>query len=113
MNLGRRNDEEYLKSMKVYQEQHTSQEDREDKNRKPRLNKKQSTKLIGFGVFSFIIMLFVDIGYRQFRFTDSPWKIVFYILFLICAIGAIQFPSGLYYYIKNIFSDVPMNKKGR
>lgn len=112
MNLGRKNDEEYLSSMKAYQEEHASQSDEEEK-RKPRLNKKQSARLMSFGIFSFILMLFVDMGYRQFRFTDSPWRIVFYILFLICAVGVIQFPSGLYYYIKNIFSDVPMNKMGR
>lgn len=99
----RKTEEEFLESTKSYQEGHG----------KFNPDRSQSIKLMLRGVVFFVMLLVVDVGFRKYRYTDSPMETVFFVLFLMSFVGALQFPIGMYFWIKNIYKDVPTNKRGR
>ncbi|MDO4712276.1 MAG: hypothetical protein Q4A75_09895 [Peptostreptococcaceae bacterium] len=101
----RRTEEDFLQSFKNHQESKSEERSKPDTA--------QSIKLMLRGAVFFGMLLIIDIGYRKYRYTDSPMETVFFVLFLMSAVGTLQLPAGLYYLIKNMWQDIPTNKKGR
>lgn len=103
----RREEEEFLKSVKSYQEDHAKND------RAIKLDSSQSIKLMLRGAVFFVMMLVLDVGLRKYRYTGTTMETVFLVLFLMSAVGTLQLPVGLYFLIKNMWKEVPTNKKGR
>lgn len=55
------------------------------------------------GIVFFGLMMLFDIGYRKYKLTDDIRETVFFLLLLMAAVGALQFPIGLYSYIKSLW----------
>lgn len=71
---------------------------RSEKNSGP--TKEQSIKLILRGLVFLVLLILFDIGYRRYRFEGGLLSTGFMIITLASAIGAVQIPIGIYYYIK-------------
>ena len=103
MNLFNKNksseDEEYLSTMKSYQN------DRHKKTYDIEKERQISIRLIIGGIIFLILMIIFDIGFRKYRYTETMPETIFYILFLMSAVGALQVPIGMYRFIKTLWNE--------
>lgn len=93
----RKEEEAFLETFK------TAQEDKFDPGKNIPLERIRATRLMLAGVVFLILMLLFDIGFRKYRYTETTEETIFYVLFLMSAVGALQIPIGLYYLIKSLW----------
>lgn len=104
----RREEEDFLQSHKNMQEQ----KNKEALTTKQEREAAVKTMLRGL-VFGILFLLF-DVGFRKYHYTGTKMEAFFYVATLVTMLGTLQFPMGLYQYIKTLWADeVPLNKRGR
>lgn len=74
------------------------------------LDKEKSIKWMLRGLLFIPIHLIVDKMYVAERFSGTTKEDVLMVMVTISIIGILQFPVGLYYYLRNRFQDI---EKGR
>lgn len=92
-------DEEYLSTMKSYQQ------DKHHKNYNVEKQRQMNIRLIIGGFIFLVLMLLFDIGFRKYRYSESTQETIFYILFLMSAVGVLQIPIGMYGFIKTLWNN--------